>query len=248
MSETPEYEVAGFEPLRDSEVGARRTVVNLQTRWAKQKKRRQPLATSTPEKKPWKPSIKIRKPKRSSTIKPIKSFRSIRRILLSGNKEKIRRIDNESFRLMLNILANILNERILLKPELFKKMYKHRGLIRKLADPRVRNIERKKQILLNQTGGSRSLASLVPLIEEVSKGTNVVPTPSKAIKRRLEKLKHLFSKKYYNHKGGIFPFLLPLIPLLTAAAPAIAKAALGIGAAAAGTAASIATAKSLNSQ
>ena len=73
-------------------------------------------------------------------------------------------IDNESFKLMLNVLANILNEQIMVKPKLFKQMYKHKKIFRKLVDPR-KAIEQKKSLVANQKGGILPIfAALIPLI------------------------------------------------------------------------------------
>jgi hypothetical protein len=84
-------------------------------------------------------------------------------------------IDNESFKLMLNVLANILNEQILVKPKLFKQMYKHKNIFRKLVDPR-QSIEHKKKFIANQKGGiwpvfgaiARIVASAAPIIARVA--------------------------------------------------------------------------------
>ena len=96
-------------------------------------------------------------------MKPIKSFKTIRNILYKGDRNKIKMIDDESFKLMLNVLANILNE-ILIKPKLFRKMYKHKRIFRKLIDPRI-TIDKSKKIVENQKGGILPIfAALIPLI------------------------------------------------------------------------------------
>ena len=77
--------------------------------------------------------------------RPIKSFKTIKNILYKGDVEKIKMIDDESFKLMLNVLANILNEQIIVKPKLFKQMYKHKKIFRKLVDPR-HAIDHKKNL------------------------------------------------------------------------------------------------------
>ena len=102
--------------------------------------------------------IKIRK------ARPIKSFKTIKNILYKGDVNKIKMIDDESFKLMLNVLANILNEQIIVKPKLFKQMYKHKKIFRKLVDPR-HAIDHKKTLVANQKGGILPIfAALIPLI------------------------------------------------------------------------------------
>ena len=76
----------------------------------------------------------------------------------------MKRIDNDAFKTMLNVLTNIITEQILVKPRMFKKMYKHRKVFRKLIDPRLKDLEVKKKILTNQRGGILPIfAALIPL-------------------------------------------------------------------------------------
>ena len=101
---------------------------------------------------------------RVKKARPIKSFKTIRNILYKGDGNKIKMIDNESFKLILNVLANILNEQIMVKPKLFKQMYKHKKIFRKLIDPR-KAIDHKKSLVANQKGGIFPIfAALIPLI------------------------------------------------------------------------------------
>ena len=102
--------------------------------------------------------IKIRK------ARPIKSFKTIKNILYKRDVNKIKMIDDESFKLMLNVLANILNEQIIVKPKLFKQMYKHKKIFRKLVDPQ-HTIDHKKNLVANQKGGIFPIfAALIPLL------------------------------------------------------------------------------------
>jgi hypothetical protein len=133
----------------------------------KSKRGFKPQLNSTFRDKKWKPLSKFVKKSRKKAvrkIKPIKSFKTIRNILYKGDKNKIKMIDNESFKLMLNVLANILNEEIIIKPKLFKKMYKHKRIFRRLVDPR-NTIDKSKKIVANQKGGILPIfAALIPLI------------------------------------------------------------------------------------
>ena len=98
-------------------------------------------------------------------VKSIKSLKTIQRVLRSKNRTQIRRIDNEQFRAILNVLSKILNRDIEVSPTILRKMYKHRNIFRHLADPRNQNIERKKQYVSNQRGGFFPiLASILPFL------------------------------------------------------------------------------------
>ena len=121
------------------------------------------------------PKTKKKKSRRQRKVRSIKSFTTIRRVLYSGDKEKIKRIDNERFKLLLNVLANILNRRIEVNPKLFKDMYKHKHLFRRLADPKDQNIDHKKRYILNQRGGffGALLARLIPVVTRVA--ARVIP-------------------------------------------------------------------------
>ena len=121
------------------------------------------------KKKKWTPLNQfVRKEKKNiyrvRKARPIKSFKTIKNILYKGDVEKIKMIDDESFKLMLNVLANILNEQIIVKPKLFKQMYKHKKIFRKLVDPR-HALDHKKKLVANQRGGIFPIfAALIPLI------------------------------------------------------------------------------------